>query len=212
MLNVWVVLLFLYSIMYGSISFRYIFINRLTAAGIYLVVQMNDDRNLAGSDFDAVARAAGDKANIQIKKGTNLEKTGTRIKDLGISIGFWYLYKALPYPASAIFFLHWQIGLTSFALCAIPSLLAFWAFYHALGNRNYFAKNPAAYEDQTIAEGPIDSEWEDEEESSEFSDDSGEENPLSRRHNDTMPDLTPRQSEKSLPTRRGKSGRRGRVV
>lgn len=90
--------------------------------------------------------------------------------------------------------------------------MGFWALYHALGNRNYFAKNPDAYNDQAIADGPIhsDSEGEDSEADSYLSDDD-DLVPLSNRAYETNSNVTRVQSDEASTTRRAK-GVRGKVV
>ena len=123
-----------------------------------------------------------------MEKEKKLREIGVRLASYAKTVGQYYIYKALPYPLSAFFFLHWQIGATAFAFCVIPAILALWAVYHAQGNRNYFATNPEAFKDVAVAEGPI----YDDDESSESSYPSassdyerGENQPLSRRHRDS---------------------------
>lgn len=89
-------------------------------------------------------------------------------------------YSRLYYPYSAIFFLYWQKGVSIITFAVLPGLLSGWATIHALGNRNYFAKHPALYNDVSLADGPADVYSSDEDESSEVSE--SESKPL-QRHN-----------------------------
>lgn len=191
----------------------YFYCCRITAAGIYLVYKIAEDRNIADALFNVAIEKTSKNLPNPIKPGSATDNALHRLKGYGLQVGFWFLYKALPYPASAIFFLYWQIGLTSFAFCVIPSLMSFWAFYHALGNRNYFAKNPDAFHDQSIAEGPIESDSEDESssEESDISENEGESVPFSKRHYENRSEATLVQSARSSPTRRANAVR-GRVV
>ena len=193
--------------------FLYCYCCRIAAAGIYLVYKIAEDRNLADALFNVAIEKTSKNLPNPIKPGSATDNALHRLKSYGLQVGFWYLYKALPYPASAIFFLYWQIGLTAFAFCVIPSLMSFWALYHALGNRNYFAKNPDVYHDQTIAEGPNESDSEDESssEDSDLSENEDESVPFSKRHYETRPEATLVQSASTSPTRRANAVR-GRVV
>ena len=94
------------------------------------------------------------------------------------------MYKVLPYPLSAFYFLHWQVGVTAVAFAVIPILMCLWAVYHAMGNRNYFATDPAAYKNQRISDGPLftDETSDEEAPSDSESSEAGETEPLSRRH------------------------------
>lgn len=128
-----------------------------------------------------------DELKPQVGKLTDLEgkvlKLGERIADLSLSVVAYSLYMMASYPYNAIFFLYWQRVVTVVAFLVIPSIIAFWALYHAMGNRNFFATNPAAYKGITIAEGLSDDEddddYDDEEYGSESESDS-EGEPLQR--------------------------------
>ncbi len=100
----------------------------------------------------------------------NVGKILKRAVEYGESMAWYALYKALPYPMCAIVFIYWQKGVTIVAFLVIPTLIAIWATFHALGNRNYFSTNPKEYEESSIAEGPAeyDSEEDEDEYSSEY--------------------------------------------
>jgi hypothetical protein len=99
------------------------------------------------------------KKGHQIKKdgvADRLLNLGSRVGDLALSAAAYELYVIAPYPFSAIIFLYWQRGVTLVVFLVIPAIIAMWATYHALGNRNYFASKPSAFKDCSIAEGPSD--------------------------------------------------------
>lgn len=150
------------------------------------------------------------------KEGTAGADAYAKAKEYMESVGAYIIYKALPYPISAFFFLHWQIGVSAFAFSVVPGVLSLWALYHAMGNRNYFATNPPAYKNQRIADGPLFNEnSSDDESASESSSDyesddrDSEVQPLSKRHNDSVTASKP--STNSGKETRGKviPGRRG---
>jgi len=190
----------------------------IACAGIYMVNFLATDKRITINATDEARHYLTDKIpqNLRMKKDSAASAAADRATEIAESVGAYMLYKALPYPISAIYFLHWQIGVSAFAFCVVPTLLCLWAFYHVLGNRNFFATNPEAFKDQTILEGPIvvdDSESgsesdSDSESESEESDD-GETRPLSKRHKDYE-----RNSSQAtrLQSQVGSDPRRGKVV
>ena len=144
-----------------------------------MVYTVYNDRKLLTDIADGLKPQSGKLTDLEGK----VLKVGERISDLGLSMVAYQLYRMARYPYNAIFFLYWQRGVTVVVFLVIPSIIAFWALYHALGNRNYFATNPAAYEGIPIAEGLSDYEddddYDDEEYDSESESDS-EGEPLQR--------------------------------
>ena len=154
------------------------------SAGVYLVhfLQTNDD--IAEEAENAFIEGAKKKAGIKVDKDSTTGRAGSRLYSFGKAVRNYSLYKGLPYPLSAFFFLHWQIGVTAVAFAIVPGILGIWATYHALGIRNYFATNPAAYKNHSISDGPLFNDNSSEEDAlldSESSDYSIESEPLSRR-------------------------------
>lgn len=185
-LNVWVFMLLVFAI-------------AIISAGIYWVLFFAENNEIASVCMkearDELGKEVGKKVHENslptIKPGGGLDRAQDRAYQLGKAVAYYELYKALPYPFSALFFLHWQIGVTAVTFCVIPAILALWAFYHALGVRNYFATNPALYKNQRIIDGPLWDEEDSEAEGSEHSFDSDPESeeeeipatkPLTKRH------------------------------
>lgn len=207
-MNAWVVILV-------------IFAGMVIAAGVYLTHFIATDKDIFVQSVEAFAKSGAKQLGWKgFTPGSSAEQAWERAKVYAEQIASYEIYKALPYPLSAFFFLHWQTGVTAFAFCVVPSILALWAVYHALGNRNYFATDPEAYEDTAIVDGPLFDEDEDKyssrRESYDDDDDDDESNyssesvPLSKRHRDAASSVRTvvqdeSQSESGRP-------RRGRVV
>ena len=184
MLNAWVVLLSIFTVAYVVIYLCISCFYSVLSAGVYLVhfLQTNDD--ITNEAQDAFAKSAGKKAGVKIKKDSTAGRAGSRLYDFGKDVAGYMLFKALPYPLSAFYFLHWQIGVTAFAFAIIPGILGIWATYQALGIRNYFATNPAAYKNQSVSDGPLFNDNSSDEEAqldSDPSENSMETEPLSKR-------------------------------
>lgn len=152
-MNVWVILILVFAIV-------------IIGAGIYWVHFIATNNDIMNACLDEVFRVFGKKAKdfgIDMPDdGNAFKRAGDRVATLGKSIAYFEIYKHLNYPYNAVFFLHWQIGVTAVTFCVIPSILALWAMYHAMGIRNYFATKPALFKNQRIIDGPL---WDDEAES-----------------------------------------------
>lgn len=150
-MNMWVILILIFAIL-------------VIGAGIYWVHFIATNNDIMNACFDEIFRLTGKKAKdfgyVAPKDDNPFKRAGDRVVTLGKAIAYFEIYKHLQYPYSAVFFLHWQIGVTAVTFCVIPSILALWALYHALGNRNYFATKPALFKNQRIVDGPL---WDDEE-------------------------------------------------
>jgi len=97
------------------------------------------------------------------------------------------IYQVLPYPLSAFYFLHWQIGVSVMAFLVVPVLMGAWASYQALGTRNYFATNPPAYKNNRIVDGPLwdevdEADYHDSQDDDDVSFDSSTESPHDHAH------------------------------
>ncbi len=149
-LNIWV----------GMIAFFAILI---IGAGIYWTVFISENVDIMSGVFEELAKSTGKQAEDWGLKVDKVPKAygraAHRVVSLGNAVAMYEIYRVLTYPYNAVFFLHWQRGVTAITLCVIPSILAIWAFYQALGTRNYFATKPALYKNQMIADGPL---WEEE--------------------------------------------------
>lgn len=188
---------------------------RVIAAGIYLTYFISSTKEILTEGVTTAARYGAKKAGITpFVAGSSADRAYERAKEYGTAVSFYLIWLNLPYPLSAFFFLHWQVGVTAFAFCIIPSILAMWAFYHALGNRNFFAAKPERFTDVAVADGPLydDSDAEPEHKESEYDDDESEVDesvPLSKRHVENRESQhTLYQGEDPSPT----AGRRGRLV
>ena len=170
-----------------SNDFLLLLLCSIAAAGIYLVHFIATDKDILDASVNEFGRYAAKKAGVPTPKpGSNLQKAGDRASEYLKAVGAYTMYKILPYPLSAFYFLHWQVGVTAVAFAVIPALLGIWATYHALGNRNFFATNPEAYKDQRISDGPLfTDETSDNEDLSDSEESSvSEREPLSKRHSD----------------------------
>lgn len=190
-------------------------LRRVISAGIYLTHFIATTKEILTEGVSTAAKYGAQKAGIKpFEKGSSADRAYERAKDYGTAVSFYLIWQNLPYPLSAFFFLHWQVGVTAFAFCIIPSILAIWAFYHALGNRNYFATKPERFTDVAVADGPLydDSDAEPEHKKSDYDDDESEVDesvPLSKRHVENLDmQQTLYQGEDPSPT----AGRRGRVA
>lgn len=130
-----------------------VFAVTVTAAGIYMAVEFQTNAGFIGAiETQVISKIRAENSDSEISK---------KLLDSGRSLANWakhamsaYIYKLLPFPWNAMYFLHWQIGLTVVLFVLVPAVLSFWAAFHAMGNRNYFATNPKAYQDVSIADGP----------------------------------------------------------
>lgn len=181
MLNLWVGCLVVFFVL-------------VLASGAYLTHDFRTNNDA----LDDVIKASFKKIGKPLPDG--YKKAGGKLKDYMKTIGASLVYKSLPFPADAFFFLHWQIGLTAIAFCAIPAAMAAWAAYHALGIRNYFATMPVSYKDTSISEGPFYDSSEDEEED--------EVQPLSKRHKERKNSF----SSQVTQVQGEPVGKRGRIV
>jgi hypothetical protein len=127
---------------------------RTVMAGAYMVHTVYRDRKLLSDIMKSFIPSGHSKDGWYSK----VHELGERVSEIGLWMLAYQAYKVASYPFNAIFFLYWQRGVTIVAFLVIPSVLAFWALFHALGNRNYFATNPPAYKEVTIAEGHSDDE------------------------------------------------------
>jgi len=173
-MNIWVAVLILFAI-------------TNLIAGIYFVKFLSDDNEVTRGCMDEAVKAGGSLAADAAKKlgykgnakrHEALSAAGDRLKVFAESAAHRILYEHLPYPLSAFYFLHWQIGVSAMVFAVIPTIMAFWAVYQGLGIRNFFATNPAAYKNSKVADGPL---WDDDSEfhesHSEVSFDSSSESP-----------------------------------
>jgi len=153
--------------------------------GVNFVHLIAKDSGAVGDAFDHLLHKVG-KHGPQI--GPKMEAVADRAVAFCKDVINYEIFHSLPYPYSAVYLLHWQIGLTAFAFCIIPSILSLWAFYMVLGSRNYFATNPDAFKNAKISEGPLfadESYHSSEHSESEDSDtDNQEAQPLSKRRDD----------------------------
>lgn len=128
------------------------------------------DRELLNNLWKA---ATEDNRNVPQQNKSKLRQAasdlGDRVGDFTTQALSYEIFSRLPYPYSAIFFLYWQKGVSVITFAVLPGLLSGWATLHALGNRNYFAKHPALYNDVSLAQGPADVYSGDEDDSDEVS-------------------------------------------
>ena len=192
LLNVWTV-------------FLGIFMIAIICSGVFFVYTMATDKKLVGDAIDFGGKAIQQRFPGK-KAPAELSDLGSRLSGLAKTAVAHAIYTHLPYPYSAIFFLHWQIGVTAVGFCVLPALLSMWGFYHGLGNRNYFATNPKPFDDGRIVDGPYESDYESEESDSS---DAGERAPLKYAHkNENASIVTEIQEDRDIrKTRKGKQTR-----
>jgi hypothetical protein len=132
------------------------------------VYRIYADRELLNKLWQSVTDTNAPQQNkSKVRKA--LGDLGNRAFDFTTQVLSYEFYSALSYPYSAIFFLYWQKGVSIITFAVLPGLLSGWATLHALGNRNYFAKHPALYNDVSLAQGPAEVYSSDEDDSEEVS-------------------------------------------
>lgn len=144
------------------------FILRTIAAGSHIVNIVYHDFTFLDDILGLIGRGAshaGKLANKHLVPSAAQADFANAGKKIGNAMGHayrfgenvaWYMaYNAASYPLNALVFLFWQKGVTVIVFLVIPTIIALWATFHAIGLRNYFASNPKEFDGVSMLNGPV---------------------------------------------------------
>jgi hypothetical protein len=185
-----------------------IFLSTLVA-GVYFIHFLTSDNDA----LDACLKEAISLGGSKVRKALGMKsmdphsgysKVLDRAEVFGKAAVNRVIYEVLPYPLSAFYFLHWQLGVSVMAFLVVPVLMSGWAIYQALGTRNFFSSNPPAWKNNKISDGPLwdehdDGDYHDSQDDDDVSFDSSSESPHTHHAERPLAPQKNRRSEHTYP-------------